>query len=286
MLYDDNDIVKMRFRVFTQTHLLVGAAVFARPGYRAIALAGLAGALVPDTDVWAMFIIERIGGATGCEVFHYRYWEEPWTTLQSTLNSIPLYVGTMVFALIASLLAFQTGKLFFTFVAVFALSSLIHVTTDLMLHHDDARSQLLPFSDWVFRSPVSYWDPNYYGQVFAIFEIGLAITLIAIVGRRYARRGIWIILCVPMLGYTGSVAASFMKMADHDRGPGSCQIIDGDAEAIIRAGVNALFPARLGRLVQTLDQSDQWFFHHAVLMGSLLTWHRDDLSQSDIDPAM
>jgi hypothetical protein len=221
--------------MFTQTHLLVGATLFARPGKRAIALAGLAGALVPDMDVWAMFIVERLNGATGCEVFHYRYWEEPWTTLQSTLNSIPLYVGLLALALVVRLAASQSCKLYFALVATFALSSLIHVTTDFMLHHDDARSQLLPFSEWVFRSPVSYWDPNYHGRVFAIFEIGLATTLFAIVGRRYARRAIWIILCVPMLGYTGSVAASFMEMADHDRGPGSCQIIDRDDKAIVRS---------------------------------------------------
>lgn len=220
--------------MFTQTHLLVGAALFARPGNRAIASAGLAGALVPDMDVWAMFIIERLGGATGCEVFHYRYWEEPWTTLQTVLNSIPLYVGMLMLALVAVRVATPSRKLVFAVVATFALSSLIHVTTDFMLHHDDARRQLLPLSDWVFRSPVSYWDPNYYGQVFAIFEIGLAITLLAIVGRRYASKAIWITLCVPMLGYTGSVAASFMEVADHDRGPGSCQTIDVDAEAIVR----------------------------------------------------
>jgi len=221
--------------MFTQTHILVGAALFAQPENRAIALAGLAGALVPDTDVWAMFTIERLSGATGCEVFHYRYWEEPWTTLQTVLNSIPLYVGLLALALVAMWTASHSRMRFFTLVATFALSSLIHVTTDFMLHHDDARSQLLPFSDWVFRSPVSYWDPNHYGQVFAIFEIGFAIMLFVIIGRRYARRGIWIVLCVPMLGYTGSVAASFMEMADHDRVPGSCQTIDGDALAIVRS---------------------------------------------------
>ncbi|MFY0681174.1 MAG: hypothetical protein JXR13_11410 [Thalassovita sp.] len=218
--------------MFTQTHLLIGAALFARPQKGAFALAGLAGAVVPDMDVWAMFIIERLNGASGCEVFHYRYWQAPWTTLQSTLNAIPLYVGLLAFAWVARLVASQTYKLFFALVATFALSSFLHVTIDFMLHHDDARRQLLPFSDWVFRSPVSYWDPNYHGRVFAIFEIGLAATLFVIVGRRYARTAVWIALCVPMLGYAGSVAASFMEMADHDRGPGSCQTIDGAGKAV------------------------------------------------------
>jgi hypothetical protein len=32
-------------------------------------------------------------------------------------------------------------------------------------------------SDWVFRSPVSYWDPNYYGGVIGVVEVGLAGAL-------------------------------------------------------------------------------------------------------------
>lgn len=208
--------------MFTQTHLLVGAALFARPGNKAIAIAGLAGALIPDTDVWLMFIVERLSGSTGCEVFHYRYWLEPWITLQSVLNSIPLYASLLTFALFARLAAPQARRWMFTVVAVFALSSLIHVTSDFMLHHEDARTQFMPFSDWIFRSPISYWDPNHHGQVFAVFEIGLAIALITIVGRRYASQAVWIMLCLMMTGYSGSVAASFMEMADHDRGPGSC----------------------------------------------------------------
>jgi len=208
--------------MFTQTHLLIGAAMFARPGAQAATMAGLAGAVIPDSDVWLMFVVERLSGSTGCEVFHYRYWQEPWTTLQSVLNSIPLYVGILVFALLGGLAApAGTGKTF-QIMAIFALSSFLHVTSDFLLHHDDARAQLLPFTDWAFRSPISYWDPNHYGQAFAVFEIGLAIGLIGFVGFRYARRSVWIVLCIAMLGYSGSVAATFMELADHERGPGSC----------------------------------------------------------------
>lgn len=109
-------------------------------------------------------------------------------------------------------------------IAIFALSSLLHVATDFLLHHDDARAQWLPLSDWVFRSPVSYWNPDHYGRVFAVAEIGLAIGLVVTIGRRYSKRHIWLMLGVAMLGYTGSAAVTFMDMADHDRGPGSCQV--------------------------------------------------------------
>lgn len=210
--------------MFTQTHLLVGAALFARPGARAAMIAGLAGAIIPDADIWLMYAVERLSGSTGCEVFHYRYWQEPWTTLQSILNAFLLYAGMLVVALLGSLAAPVGARRTFQIVAIFALSSLLHVATDFLLHHEDARAQWLPITDWVFRSPVSYWDPNHYGQVFAVFEIGIAIGLIGIVGRRYARLPVWFMLCFAMVGYSGSVAASFLELADHDKGPGSCEI--------------------------------------------------------------
>ncbi|KUJ77781.1 hypothetical protein [Ruegeria profundi] len=74
--------------MFTQTHLLISATLWARPGARIATIAGFAGTLFPDSDVWVMFFVERLNGSKGCEVFHYRYWEELWVTLQSVLNTI------------------------------------------------------------------------------------------------------------------------------------------------------------------------------------------------------
>ena len=133
--------------MFTQTHLLVGAALFARPNARAVTLAGLAGAVIPDSDVWLMYAIERLSGSTGCEVFHYRYWQEPWTTLQSVLNSIPLYAGLLIVALMGMRTAPVGMRRALQIIAVFALSALLHVVTDFLLHHNDARAQWLPFTD-------------------------------------------------------------------------------------------------------------------------------------------
>lgn len=54
-------------------------------------------------------------------------------------------------------------------------------TGDLPLHHDDAHRHFFPFLEWRFVSPVSYWDPNYYGKwiglVEAVSVIGAAIYL-------------------------------------------------------------------------------------------------------------
>lgn len=223
MKYDNYIVNRARPNMFTQTHLLLGAAIFAKPGSRTVAVAGLMGALVPDSDVWLMFVVERVQGSTGCEVFHYRYWEEPWTALQMVLNSIPAYLALLVVSLVCLRLQGEWIRTTGTIGLVFASSALLHVGSDFLLHHDDARAQWMPFTEWVFRSPVSYWDPTHHGQIFMSFEIGLGLALIILVGRRFRTRWVWAALVVLSLGYGGSIAASFMSGGDHARGPGSCE---------------------------------------------------------------
>jgi hypothetical protein len=110
----------------------------------------------------------------------------------------------------------------------FATSALLHVGTDFLLHHEDARPHWMPLTGWIFRSPVSYWDPNHFGRVFAVFEIALAGVLIVVIGRRYNRKSIWAVLLVASLGYSASIAASFMAQADHPKGPGTCEAVSSD----------------------------------------------------------
>ena len=55
------------------------------------------------------------------------------------------------------------GKLLFA-------SMLLHVAGDLPFHHDDGHRHFFPFSDWRFESPISYWDRDHYGGVFAWVE--------------------------------------------------------------------------------------------------------------------
>lgn len=231
--------------MFTQTHLLVGAAVFARPGDRTLALAGLMGALVPDADVWAMFIIERLRGASGCEVFHYRYWEQPWTTLQILLNSIPVYFALLALSLGGLLVPDVLPRKVVLIVLVFVSSALLHVGADFLLHHEDARAQWMPFTDWIFRSPVSYWDPRHYGQVFMTFEIGLGLTLAALVGLRFRTKRVWAAVTILSLGYLGTIATGLVSGGDHPRGLGSCEILEKGAVPMLTTSRNALKIAEL-----------------------------------------
>jgi hypothetical protein len=61
-----------------------------------------------------------------------------------------------------------------------ALSMLMHVTIDIFTHHSDGPVIWFPLN-WSYRyvSPISYWEPAYGGQGFAVFETVLDLTLIA-----------------------------------------------------------------------------------------------------------
>ena len=50
-------------------------------------------------------------------------------------------------------------------------SAWFHATCDIPVHHDDGPLIFFPFStEYRFRSPLSYWDPNFHGHEFAICE--------------------------------------------------------------------------------------------------------------------
>ena len=61
--------------------------------------------------------------------------------------------------------------------AIIFLSMIVHDFCDLPLHNDDAHRHFLPFSHYRFISPVSYWDPKYYGQFVAFGELSLVLAL-------------------------------------------------------------------------------------------------------------
>lgn len=227
--------------MFTQTHLLVGAAVFARPRARAVAMAGLIGAVLPDADVWAMFVVERLRGASSCEIFHYLYWEAPWTTVQMVVNSIPLWFALLGAGLAIGRFAEGRPRAAGQWLSVFAASALLHVIADFLLHHEDARAQWMPFSDWVFRSPVSYWDPDHFGHIFMPFEIALGLSLVAITGARFRRAWVWAGLGLLSLGYAGTIAAGQVSASQHPRGPGSCALIAAQQAAVRAATDSAAF---------------------------------------------
>ena len=170
--------------MMTQTHLLMAAALFAKPGQPRRNTAIIAGALIPDFSIYILFAYAAITGIPGDTLWNETYWTEPWQTLSAVSNSIPIYLEFLIAAIIIA--APKDGRAYWqSLPALFCMAALIHLAGDFPLHHDDAHVHFWPYSDWRFHSPVSYWDRDHYGGVFSIFEALLGIALIGLLFSRF-----------------------------------------------------------------------------------------------------
>jgi len=156
--------------MMTQTHLLIATALFAKPGQKRRNRAIIAGALIPDASIFILFAYASLTGIPGSTLWNHTYWTEPWQSLGMIGNSAPLY---LVFLAISLWLA-----------------------ADFPVHHDDAHIHFWPLSQWRFHSPISYWDVDHYGNIFAIFEALLGIALMALLFRRF--KTLWVRICLAL----------------------------------------------------------------------------------------
>ena len=161
----------------TPAHLIFAAAAFARADRRAVNAAALAGGLLPDVPLflmvgWALYV----QGIAPQVVFGRLYFSDRWQAVFAIDHSLPLWTLALTFGLA---LRWAPG-------IAFAGSGLMHAAVDFCVHHDDARRQVWPLSDWVFRSPVSYWDPQHYGLIAAPVEFLTCLVLSVILWRRFA----------------------------------------------------------------------------------------------------
>ncbi len=160
----------------TPAHLLLGAAIFSKPEQPKTNLAALIGALLPDLSLyllvaWNIYVL----GISPEEVFGSYYFSDSWQRIFAIDNSFILWGGLFAVALWIKR----------DWLIALSGSGLIHVATDFLLHNDDARRHFWPLSDWVFYSPVSYWDRDHFGNYVGPLEALLCLGLIVILWRRF-----------------------------------------------------------------------------------------------------
>ena len=168
----------------TPTHILLGAALFGKKGMPDLTTAAILGGFLPDLSLyalagWALFVQQVPPDI----VFGRLYFSDQWMRVFAVDNSFILW--GMVLG--AGLWLRQA------WLKAFAGAGLAHLGADFLLHHDDARPQFWPLSDWIFRSPVSYWDARHYGNIVAPLEMLLALVLCLLLWRRHqglAARGV------------------------------------------------------------------------------------------------
>ena len=160
----------------TPAHLIIGAAVFARPDAHKINLAALIGALLPDFSLYFMvFWNSQIRGMSFNQIFDEQYFTPYWQGVFAIDNSIPLWGVALVIGLLMR----------WPVLIAFAGAGLLHLLLDFPLHHDDGRAHFWPFSDWIFESPVSYWDSRHFGGIVGPIEGLICLGLLVILWRRF-----------------------------------------------------------------------------------------------------
>jgi len=181
----------------TPAHLIIGAAIYAKPDAPKVTSAALIGALLPDFSLYFMvFWNSQIRGMSFDEIFGEQYFSPYWQSVFAIDNSIPLWI-----------LAFCIGlAMRLPILLAFTGAGLAHLLLDFPLHHDDGRAHFWPFSDWKFESPVSYWDPNHFGMIVGPLEGLLCLGLLIVLWRRFSglfARGVilaaGLLECVPAI---------------------------------------------------------------------------------------
>lgn len=64
-------------------------------------------------------------------------------------------------------------------------AAMLHLGLDLLLHHDDGRAHFWPVTNWIFESPVSYWDGDHYGNIVGPIEVLVSLLCCGILWRRF-----------------------------------------------------------------------------------------------------
>ncbi len=100
------------------------------------------------------------------QIWRVEYFRPAWQLVFDGFHSIPL----ALIGLVVMLKAKRTG------VALLFVSIALHALEDLPVHHDDAHRHFLPFSNFRFISPVSYWDNDHFGAIAGSIEFILMIT--------------------------------------------------------------------------------------------------------------
>ncbi len=160
----------------TPAHLIIGAAAFSRPDAWKINVAALTGALLPDASLYFMVFWKRfVQGVSFDEIFGSAYFSPFWQSVFAIDNSIPIWGFALLVAVVLKSPAF----------IAFAGAGFLHLLLDLPLHHDDGRAHFWPFSNWIFESPVSYWDPGHFGGIVGPLEGIFCVGLLVLLWRRF-----------------------------------------------------------------------------------------------------
>jgi hypothetical protein len=162
--------------VNTPAHVIFAVALAGKPEARGRNTALITGALFPDIMMFVMVAWEWwVEGLSLEAIFRDAYFSDFWQEIFAINNSAPVFALVLVVGLVMRV----------EWLWAFGLAALIHVLCDLPLHNDDGHPHFWPFTDWIYVSPVSYWDPAHHGLLAGWLEAGFSVALAVILLRRF-----------------------------------------------------------------------------------------------------
>ncbi len=187
----------------TPAHMMVNVGLLGKGKAPSHQVAVLIGAVISDVPMFVFYFWEKVWRSLPESVIWQQYFDPRWQMVFDLFHSFPIALIGWFLSVWAK---WKGGALFW-------VSMLLHNVGDFPLHHDDAHRHFVPLSDWQFASPVSYWDPRFYGNVVTIIEIFLVLAI----GLWLWRDASWIgtkIMVASIfsiyLGYLGYVALVWM----------------------------------------------------------------------------
>ena len=170
----------------TPAHVFLALAIAGKPDAKARNTALISGALFPDFMMFVMVAWERwVNGLTLEAIFSEAYFSAFWQEIFAINNSAPVFLVLLIVGVVLRR----------EWLWAFGLAALVHALCDLPLHNDDGHPHFWPFTDWVYVSPVSYWDPDHHGFLAGIVEAGLSVALVIILLRRFKGVVARVLLC-------------------------------------------------------------------------------------------
>ena len=149
----------------TPAHAIANLLLFGKTKRERYPAAIILGALIPDTPMLLFYIWSRLLGHTEKHIWQQGYFDPAWQSLFDAFHSFPLLAAAWLIC----------WHLKYTWMRIFFASMFLHACFDFPLHHNDAHHHFFPFSDWRFLSPISYWNPEYYGNIMAPIEVLMVV---------------------------------------------------------------------------------------------------------------
>ncbi len=121
------------------------------------------------------------------EYLHFTlfYTDPVWIIGHNFFHSLMINTSLLIFGYYS----FRARKRWGLFVFWLAVSMQFHTLIDIFTHHTDGPLFLFPLN-WSYRfaSPISYWEPAYYGRIFMRFEYLLDALILAYLGWQWWHR--------------------------------------------------------------------------------------------------